>query len=54
MKKEGNVLAGLYTKKSYRQPILRVYGDIQNLTESSATMGSRRDTRGFNMDRRTH
>ena len=49
-----NVGADLSQKKPYKQPILRVYGDIQNLTGTSSTMGFTSDTRGFFMDSRTH
>jgi hypothetical protein len=41
-------------RKLYKQPILRVYGGIQDLTAQTATMGVSSDTRGFNMDSRTH
>ena len=55
MKKEDqNDRGDLSAKKSYHQPILRVYGDIQYLTETTMTMGLMSDTRGFNMDSRTH
>jgi hypothetical protein len=41
-------------KKPYKQPVLRVYGGIQDLTETTANMGLRSDTRGALMDSRTH
>jgi hypothetical protein len=46
--------AGTCTKRLYKQPILRVYGGIQDLTETTANMGANSDTRGFFMDSRTH
>ena len=41
-------------KKLYSQPTLRVYGKVQDLTQSGAMGGSTMDTRGFFMDTRTH
>jgi hypothetical protein len=41
-------------KKLYKQPVLRVYGGIQDLTEATTTMGVFSDTRGALMDSRTH
>lgn len=46
--------AGLCLKKPYKQPVLRVYGGIQDLTETTANMGANADTRGALMDSRTH
>ena len=40
-------------KKPYNPPALRVYGVIQDLTETTANMGNLSDTRGV-MDSRTH
>jgi hypothetical protein len=42
------------SKKAYVQPNLRVYGGIQRLTEATTNMGANTDTRGLNMDLRTH
>ncbi len=42
-------------KKIYRRPALRIYGEIEAITNASMTNGSNSDTRGdFNMDTRTH
>ena len=45
---------GSNLKKPYSQPILRVYGGIQNLTEETANAGANTDTRFAIMDSRTH
>jgi hypothetical protein len=42
------------TKKPYAQPMLRVYGGIQDLTASTTNMGFNSDTRGAFTDSRTH
>jgi hypothetical protein len=54
VQEDRNVGKDLSAKKPYQQPTLRIYGDIQYLTESSMTMGGTPDTRGFFMDSRTH
>jgi hypothetical protein len=41
-------------KKPYSKPILRVYGRLQDFTKETAHAGVNSDTRGFNMDSRTH
>ena len=41
-------------KKLYTEPILRVYGNIQDLTRTTTSLGGNGDTRGPAMDTRTH
>ena len=41
-------------RKSYRPPVLRVYGTMQDLTRTSANVGGVNDTRGPAMDLKTH
>jgi len=48
-----NTGPGPCLKKSYTQPVLRVYGGIQDLTKASANPGTNADTRGATMDSRT-
>ena len=45
---------GACAKKLYKQPVLRVYGGIQDLTAATANLGTNSDTRGAVMDSRTH
>ena len=42
------------SKKPYKQPVLRVYGTMQDLTKTSAQSGGINDTRGPAMDLKTH
>ena len=46
--------SGPSLKKLYKQPILRVYGGIQDLTAETNNPGTNADSRGYNMDSRTH
>ena len=42
-------------KKPYQTPVLKVLGDVQELTRSNgATFGTKKDTRGTHTDHRTH
>ena len=41
-------------KKPYKAPALWVYGGIEDLTKANVTPGPRVDTRGRNVDARTH
>jgi hypothetical protein len=41
-------------KKPYTQPILRVYGTLQDFTRSSASIGGSSDVRGAAHDIKTH
>lgn len=41
-------------KKPYKQPILRVYGTMQELTRTSSTLGGNNDVRGPAHDTKTH
>jgi hypothetical protein len=41
-------------KKLYAEPVLRVYGNLDALTGTTANMGARADTRGGMVDARTH
>jgi hypothetical protein len=41
-------------KKPYKQPILRVYGTMQELTRTSSTFGGIGDVRGPAHDTKTH
>jgi hypothetical protein len=41
-------------KKQYTEPVLRVYGNIQDLTRTTTHLGGSSDTRGPAMDTRTH
>lgn len=41
-------------KNAYSEPVLRVYGNIEDLTRTTTQVGGNSDTRGPNMDSRTH
>jgi hypothetical protein len=51
---DANGSQGSVRKKRYTEPILRVYGNIQDLTRTSTNLGGNGDTRGPAMDLKTH